>query len=1520
MSKKSKQKFLKQQLIQTKREIFKTFGNIFDIFYKVTIGIIASQKKVEFWFPILFFSVATFYYFTGSHLEGHITYSDMDFGFQREYLFRIFPLWNFEWSTPNFFNATRIYFLAPLALLAELFQISGSSWEKLIIFSLLWSSGYFMYLLLTKIFTEDFKVERIKTPRIFIIFSALLGGLFYAFNPWVIIRIQHIYLLVGHALLPLIFLFTTQLTENFSDISKEKKQKKKRTKKSLKQLFQHFFEIRSKTIKKIKSRKKIILSIIGLSFFWAASVGAIHYLFFSFFLIFSWVSFRLIRYLFQKHWKNASILFIRFFLAGFLTMGLLAYFLIPYISASLIGSVNPPNINSIDSIDMVSRNNLPSLILYLISYWWGLFDFHTLPMSFWFSGGILFSIMALGILLKLHNKFVLFFTLWCLGMFGMSFGTKWNADIFRWLVFEGPFASSVGFIFRDGNKFVGLLSFGMAILLGYGLSSLFEELSRLWKERQKFCKTLPWTLTNSNYFTLIIFAFCVGTIFSLNQYFKPIHKLYFHHLYRPTPIPESYVKAHDFLNQTKSEKLNRTYMLPRYEMMVSKPFGYAVSSWNAFRREGLPPKATSTMDIWSLGQRTYHPQEGSTVFWHTLSHFFFDEMLGQNRSENIGRMIRTLGVDRFVFHSDIQGFEKKSETAVKLLKKSDDISLFEKGHIGFFDIFKIENPLPWAHIFSRNLLSFSGFSLLDGLFNFPYFDESETALFFGSQSTKGFDLNNLNEGDVLETKTKLDALLSQTEDKYLQIPFEATLFGQPNYRWAKLRTDTPDWNWQLRSMGIKNEKHEFDLGKGIAYTVVPKKIDVLPYENFKEVGKPFNFQNHLKNDEQIFSSEIPEQLTIQEGFSNEYDDMPSVFGKIEKGNTQFFRIAKSKKFPAKPKNGYFFEMVMSGRNAHLIHAKVKFFDAAEEEVGIAYVSAPSEVETFDFLKFKGLYVTPPETEKFQIEILSLEKPKVKSFWYLHNFTMLDLQDSMKPNTLEMNFVPESTESYFIFSRDFHNIKGGRISLKIGDNEPKLISTKTQFENKFEWKSLGKISLKKDQNVLVQLQNLEGFNASNAIAIIPESKYKIYQKNFENQIQKISPLILLEADTAFEKSGHKQSNETNSLFTNGKAIRLNSGFLRTNFSILKSTRYKISARTELFETNNFQEITVNILNEKGKTIYEKNINLGESKISQKSKKTLHWVNLPDQFLEKGKYQIIISFMDKSPSLIHFKDFKKWDASDFRFKTPEINIKNTDCSKYVKTDDSQFRITKTNDLMRVKIKKSVSCNWQIAVSKPIRVKENENYLLKFEISGENVNQLHSKINFFDRHNRFISTQQLTFPKDENFPFYEIEEIITVPEKAVQMHIQMLSRPHPQFDGKFEIKQFLLKNYETLPMLDLFALYEKWSPKRIAPKVNKITKNYLDYDLEISPTISGKTENFSLQFGESFTPLWQLKDGNEKINSVPVFLALQSFNIEVGKNSKIVKYDFRPKKAFFWGCGISGFLLILMGITFWIMPPKK
>ncbi|MGA9466735.1 MAG: hypothetical protein WBV10_03850, partial [Exiguobacterium marinum] len=153
---------------------------------------------------------------------GMVVFSDIAFGLSSDrYIEEIFGAWNERWSTTTLLNVPRLVFIAPLYGLSLLFDASGPFLIKSFILTLLVVSALSMYALVKRLHS----IYITKHFQLMTLMTFTLAGLFYALNPWIITRIQHIYLLCGYALFPFALLlffnlfdpkFRRQLDPDFS--------------------------------------------------------------------------------------------------------------------------------------------------------------------------------------------------------------------------------------------------------------------------------------------------------------------------------------------------------------------------------------------------------------------------------------------------------------------------------------------------------------------------------------------------------------------------------------------------------------------------------------------------------------------------------------------------------------------------------------------------------------------------------------------------------------------------------------------------------------------------------------------------------------------------------------------------------------------------------------------------------------------------------------------------------------------------------------------------------------------------------------------------------------------------------------------------------------------------------------------------------------------------------------------------------------------------------------------------------
>jgi len=179
----------------------------------------------------------------------------------------------------------------------------------------------------------------------------------------------------------------------------------------------------------------------------------------------------------------------------------------------------------------------------------------------------------------------------------------------------------------------------------------------------------------------------------------------------------------------------------------------------------------------------------------------------------------------------------------------------------------------------------------------------------------------------------------------------------------------------------------------------------------------------------------------------------------------------------------------------------------------------------------------------------------------------------KNTTLEVPFNVEKTDTYKLFIRYFRNQRGGNLKIKI-DNKTMTLNTKSQL-NKFVWKDLGTFYMKKGRHKIV-LENVEGFNAVNLFALIPEEEYNKAKQKVERLLQNKTIIYLFEAesdlyrgnikvpDVVFENGCLLGTPEiiNNPDLSNGEALEFNAdGKAWQSVDIIKEGYYRIGARLE-----------------------------------------------------------------------------------------------------------------------------------------------------------------------------------------------------------------------------------------------------------------------------------------------------------------------------------------------------------------------
>lgn len=1447
---------------------------------------------------ILCINLIILWFFEGARSSGHIVFGDIDFGFFLEgYIERIATTWNSQWSNPNFFNLTRIPIIMPLYSVGILLGVGASTFLKGFIFFLLFNSGFWMFFLVTKLLRDDQRKEIYQLHGGIIFFIALLSGIFYALNPWSIVRIQHIYLLVGYAFLPLIFYLLLLVTE---------------------------LDLPNKKIKSTKNLVKatllpswrVMTAIFLIAIFWLISVGAVHYLFFTAFLIGLWGLHKFIAFAALGRFRQLRGMVFRYAWIGVLFIGMLSYFLLPQIGASLIQNLAPNNINTIDSVHGLARNSQFINVLYLMSYWWPMFDLSELRWPYYLGGGVLWSMIFLVSLYHLNNRFVRFFMCWTIAFMFLAMGTSGPlAPLIVWLVFDAPLSGTIGFLFRDANKFVGLMAFGYAILLGLNTGVMLEYLFTLFRRKQKELIAIQAFFTEDrkgrNFYLIPLLIIPPLLVLSFYAYITPINQHFFKQFYNTSTPPDYYLETNKWAE--KNTKDQKVLWLPRNEMVVSPEEDFATAVWN----EG---KATSSIDIFSTQAQTYNTTEGSTPYMSNLYEFISDG-LRNNKTSILFDYLKTLNISHIIYHADIKGFEDINTASIATLRSQDQVETI--GKIGANHFFQTDTPNDYLSLFPQAIISTRGLASLRTLGHTPGFNFSDYAVWFlGTQINQSDLLARVTEGDLLNFRFNNDLILSQlTEDEIIR-PFNEIKYADGFTRWAKNRVTTPDWKWHLEHLEIKNWNWDFDANQGLIFTYAPSMIDLEPYENTFEKATPFlTTQDFQNTEEDFFLSEDEELLAVDFAPLSTHRNLPFVKGEISRGDSDYWKVTSSQFIDVEEKNGYIFAISLSGKDTNKIHGKVKYYDDQNQELTVSYVSAPRQVQTFNYTKFTGQFITPPGTKRIKLQLWTRQEPSSKLYWWIHDLEIKDLGNYMKPNVINLKKGIQKPGKYKVLARVFHNQAGGKINLSINGEEPHKIKTKTNKINQFFWEEVGTFDLPRGFTYF-DIENISGFNALNLIAVVPEEKWKSYQESIKNVAQKTRTLYTFETEQDFLNQGNIQDESFRPNLSNGKAIYFEKGQSVAALDVIEEGTYQL-----------LLGVDAKVYAKEGKNLYLHLYASGDRLLDERAVDT-NIQNIKDGYLLAGRYDLIpgrysfkLSFDDQSPSLLQTKNLHpfefgaEWREKETYLDTLGAEERNKDCCDCVDLGEDFLNVTHPGeDEVQTKIREGCSCWWVITASEIREVLERDKYLLSFQARSNFARRNHFKMIFLDRHKVFLDYYTLqSSPQSDTYPWTYIEEIIDIPEHTQYVQFQIWSRENRFTKSEIGLKDLTFKRYYDLPMVDNFILLEE------DPGASQSIKQYLNVELH-EPTltweqsadktaITGRlsqhqNHRWIVQIAESFTPLWQMSlNQGELSKPIPQLSIVNNFTLDPNSIKFIdLEIRFLPQRYFHYGLLMSLFTLLL------------
>lgn len=1471
---------------------------------------------------------------------GHIVFSDIDFPEDsRLYLKQIFGLWNERFSSANMFNIPRLLYILPSYLISLPFGYSGGVMIKSFILILLGVSALSMYIMARETAIIYFK-QRFTFYRYTVL---ILCGLFYALNPWVIYRIQHIYLLCGYSVFPLIMKY-------FLNAFHPKYQ-------SYEVGFSRFYVFQKKFY------TQDYKTLLKLAFVISLACGAIHYLFYSALYLSIVGALILAKYALtyaHRYSLHRSSHFVRLFLKKAFIFGVF-FFLFngfsigTYFSGILFFDTNPTqhNINTLDTLSLFSRNSSLINVLYMNSYWWPMFDLNSLPFTFYLGGGMIIIMVVVGAAFRGWRHSLLFWIVGTTALFIIiSTGTHISGidNLFIKLTKLPLF----GNVFRDSNKTIGILAFNYAILMFFGFEHFFDFLRSNIRGRVI-------EVTSTMILTLGFFF-----------YVQPFLERFIGGFYHPVEVPSAYHDLNDrYLSLSKGEKEGKTLYFPTSENMVQSFNTIATPFWNRNKDLDGRLKATGDFQVYNSLQRSIFHHEGNIP---NLTYYinYVQNLLDRGLTSDIFPYLRPLGAETLTYHDEYLGQEVRQRFNRQIISLSGVSPTYFNDIFSVYPIDEAASPLEYV---PYRLLTPYGFSHLPAIHALPGYNPKDFALFYSSLDKTRW-LDYIRPGDYIEAFDAEDFTLSLLPEEFYISPFNEVDQANPFLNWSKTFFKNPDWKWYMSLLNITDPVYEFTNEEGICLTFAGAQFNAPNYRLRSADGRLVTDMNRMLEREEFFVPDNPDIFDVIANPLVEDNNFPLIHGEIDQGfPKKIWQVGKSKMIKVNEYSLYTYMLTVSGRGVDRLHYKARYYDKDLNELSISYISAPTEGIDYNGMNFYGEYITPKDTAYVRIDLLTYQRPTRKQYWWIHDFQMWEYTGYTQPNILKFDAHLPAKEGD-LYLRLFMSPAGGIIEVDVDGNNYE-IDTGTPKGHGFQWINLGTHAFDSEK-IPITLNNIKGFNAINTFAFVPDYYRTLTKKYYEKKINQGKLFFTLEAENDLRYTGGIQTRRAFPRLRGGRGISSQNGLLTREFDLLKEGNYSLSLdmyaqsvkrpsdkeeSKEKGEGENKEEsgeeksegevgeeneedsgqkpgtVTASLVridDEEETVIREETFIPGEA--PEITPPPVHLIERDDfrdflyemkelpgvlgsrreisvdnLFLKPAMYRLDISFDSRVPPIVTKEDFRIFQP-EWVIIPDFMKDRRGDHVNCVPITPDMYSFAFEEERVVLGFENTLSLDWYIFSPPPISVEEGFQYLIELEAQSTGGIKRHFKILYLDSLDYIIADEQIPDVEMIYRPEKRLyEHLTTVPPEAETLILQLLVKSDRLQDGVIEITEFGIYPYSEFILCDGVTLTEgplkEFLPDTPSQRPKVLTKG--DTSMEDTFALRQSKRLTDPQplyrFNETYHPLWRYNDEKPLlIDGLRNGFIIPSEKEEIEKKVTITAV-LRP--IYFAGLGI-----LLFGFYYW------
>lgn len=1131
------------------------------------------------------------------YLPGHITFSDLAIGRAAdEYLNYVIGIYNEQFGTPNWFNTPRLIWIAIPFTIGWVFGNSGHIFLATLITMILIITVFSFGSLYRRL------VKHSNHPLSQI--GLVCGALVYALNPWVMVRIQHIFILCGYCLVPLAFSWNWDLIGKGAW---------------------------NKTDFHVPLNKEEWRKFLLLGFCVSSSFAGIH---FGFYIIIVMVFMTLacsVPALIEAFKRRCPFTwFVWYSLRGLLTASTFyvfsIYWVLPFV-VSMVQGIPPSqnNVNAIETVVNFSRAVNPYSLLWGVSYWWPMFDLSQLDLAFWIGGGFALAIGLLGVL---YSKRFIMFAMTCLIIY-VATGTYFPdfAPKYIGYVFNTPYP--FGDMIRDPNKLYGIFILPIALFIAYGVAGVEHRFKRTAQQ-------------NSRTFSI---GLSLAMATSIILWFNPVYQVYINGYYKPVPWPETYDALHTELEALSED--SKVLYLPAADFVTDPEIKVASPDFNKAEIQGeLLSKSTGDHMCFDTRMDTLFPFEGNDMMVMQFLRFIHHH-LDHGHLDEIGSLVSKAGITHIVMREDYTYDAERLQGYQHLLDSSSDLKkIWEQDFLSLYEVLPAK---PDAQYFDHLFYTTGGFERMTWIAHYLDTDIKNTNVLFAYDGHSP-EISLLKPGEILEITSPSDLWMTQLEAGHFAYPADSLRNVTPHTGWAKVILSGHDWEHASKHYKLDNHKFNFDMGHGVALTnsplAIPHRALAPPSD-----GMPM-LQAELQAPSEFLLPFENMSITPLPGDENRPNHIRiQVPGTVKPTEWQMLQSAT---FPIEELMLYHFTANLQRIDIPGVDVKyrVGYYSKDGNRLGTAFADLETTLPPPEQLEFSNTFLTPKGTTSACVEIRVLNPTGEDVEIELSQLALYQLNNYATPNTLTVS-IPEVNPEHkddegLLWIRYLCSPKGGLFHLK-NDTFDQTLDSKCGPVSRLIWKAY---PTPPGFNKEITLTNKTGINAINAIAWLSTSDMTVLQEEVQKVIKDKQLLYIVDSvDLEGPQSVESQDIQSGQI---GGTVRYGlNGTIQTTVEIMKEGTYQIDILDYIpFEADSYG---VTITNETtSETVHSSTVAQNdERRLMDETRPNNARMIIPNLLLAPGPYTISIQMQSSQSALIEWNDLDNVDVPECIQRDEETN---------------------------------------------------------------------------------------------------------------------------------------------------------------------------------------------------------------------------------------------------------------------------